>query len=154
MCCWSAWGPALSRFGDSSLAKVGEEELLEFSMQGLRDVKIWLALMAIAFLLSLPSLCPPLLSPPSFYVESQYLIYFYFFPFIFISWRLITLQYCSGFLIKKFFCLRKFLLNIKLEIYPSFCDSSQWRQQRQIYPLPLKGNWLGIFPLAFLPIGF
>ena len=22
---------------------------------------------------------------------------FYFFPFIFISWRLITLQYCSGF---------------------------------------------------------
>ena len=24
--------------------------------------------------------------------------FFYFFPFIFISWRLITLQYCSGFL--------------------------------------------------------
>ena len=24
-------------------------------------------------------------------------ILFYFFPFIFISWRLITLQYCSGF---------------------------------------------------------
>ena len=25
------------------------------------------------------------------------IFYFYFFPFIFISWRLITLQYCSGF---------------------------------------------------------
>ena len=25
------------------------------------------------------------------------MIKFYFFPFIFISWRLITLQYCSGF---------------------------------------------------------
>ena len=24
-------------------------------------------------------------------------LFFYFFPFIFISWRLITLQYCSGF---------------------------------------------------------
>ena len=24
-------------------------------------------------------------------------IFIYFFPFIFISWRLITLQYCSGF---------------------------------------------------------
>ena len=23
--------------------------------------------------------------------------FFFFFPFIFISWRLITLQYCSGF---------------------------------------------------------
>ena len=30
-------------------------------------------------------------------------IYFYFFPFIFISWRLITLQYCFGY--SRFFCV-------------------------------------------------
>ena len=28
---------------------------------------------------------------------SEEVILFFFFPFIFISWRLITLQYCSGF---------------------------------------------------------
>ena len=33
-----------------------------------------------------------------FYKHSRKVfIYFLFFPFIFISWRLITLQYCSGF---------------------------------------------------------
>ena len=26
-----------------------------------------------------------------------FIYFFFFFPFIFISWRLITLQYCSGF---------------------------------------------------------
>ena len=29
--------------------------------------------------------------------QQQHLVSFSFFPFIFISWRLITLQYCSGF---------------------------------------------------------
>ena len=32
-----------------------------------------------------------------FFFITSIFIYFYFFPFIFISWRLITLQYCSGF---------------------------------------------------------
>ena len=42
--------------------------------------------------------------PKGFYVQVTILAYecgddilFYFFSFIFISWRLITLQYCSGF---------------------------------------------------------
>ena len=33
----------------------------------------------------------------SFFFFLYCIFYFYFFPFIFISWRLITLQYCSGF---------------------------------------------------------
>ena len=39
----------------------------------------------------------PLHSPfvPSFFLSSGFS--FFFFPFIFISWRLITLQYCNGF---------------------------------------------------------
>ena len=32
-----------------------------------------------------------------FWLANRYFILFIFFPFIFISWRLITLQYCSGF---------------------------------------------------------
>ena len=32
-----------------------------------------------------------------FFLIFIFLIFLYFFPFIFISWRLITLQYCSGF---------------------------------------------------------
>ena len=49
-------------------------------------------------------LCHPLLFPPSifpsiriffFFLETLFL--FFFFSFIFISWMLITLQYCSGF---------------------------------------------------------
>ena len=66
LCCWSAWGPALSRFGDSSLAKAGQEELLELAVQGLRDVKTCSAWWLLAFLLSLPPL-----PPPSFFVEWQ-----------------------------------------------------------------------------------
>ena len=34
---------------------------------------------------------------PSLHTFYVLLFYFYFFPFILISWRLITLQYCSGF---------------------------------------------------------
>ena len=41
-------------------------------------------------------LCPP--SPHADAgIHTQTRNYFFFFPFIFISWRLITLQYCSGF---------------------------------------------------------
>ena len=32
-----------------------------------------------------------------FFFNLEFFFYFIFFPFIFISWRLITLQYCSGF---------------------------------------------------------
>ena len=32
-----------------------------------------------------------------FFISLYVFIFFLFFPFIFISWRLITLQYCSGF---------------------------------------------------------
>ena len=39
-------------------------------------------------------LCHPLLLPPSTFLSIRV---FSFFSFIFISWRLITLQYCSGF---------------------------------------------------------
>ena len=54
------------------------------------------------------------------------------------------------FLIKKFFCLRKSLLNTELEIYPSFCDNSHWRPPRQIH-LP-KGKLAWDFSIGFQKI--
>lgn len=54
------------------------------------------------------------------------------------------------FLIKKSFCLRKSLLNIEVEIYPSFWDHSHWRQQRQIH-LP-KGKLAWDFSIGFQKI--
>ena len=48
------------------------------------------------FLIGLPSLQRTLPLGPYFPTVSI-ILFFYFFSFIFISWRLITLQYCSGF---------------------------------------------------------
>ena len=45
-------------------------------------------------LLNFYVISPVNLSPMNFFLAYSFL---FFFPFIFISWRLITLQYCSGF---------------------------------------------------------
>ena len=43
------------------------------------------------------TVCKGLRQALCFFFLTNAVVFFFFFPFIFISWRLITLQYCSGF---------------------------------------------------------
>ena len=51
---------------------------------------------SLIFLLRILSVSKSQLPLPISFKKKNFFI-FYFFPFIFVSWRLITLQYCSGF---------------------------------------------------------
>ena len=57
--------------------------------------------------------------------------FFFFFPFIFISWRLITLQYCSGFVIHWHESA------MDLHVFPIPIPHPNPPSQLPLYPIPL-----------------
>ena len=63
---------------------------------------------------------------------------FFWFKFIYVNWRLITLQYCTGFAIHLFiyFYLNLIIFNwsiITLQCCVGFCHISKWISHRYVY---------------------